>query len=118
MGDLVLINQKRVFTLEEAQELLPIVRRLTQKCVERVRKLTTQISYTPDKQRRGLLEKQVHLELQEWHRRVGQVGGEAKGMWLVDFDNGDGYFCWRYPEPNVEFFHSYSQGYQGREKIH
>jgi len=25
-------------------------------------------------------------------------GLEVKGLWLVDFDNGSGYYCWRYPK--------------------
>ena len=33
-----------------------------------------------------------------WAGEVQSLGLEAKGLWLVDFDNGEGYYCWCYPE--------------------
>jgi hypothetical protein len=45
------------------------------------------------------------------------LGLEVKGLWLVDFDNGSGYFCWKWPEEKLEFFHGYDEGFQGRTRI-
>ena len=36
-----------------------------------------------------------------WADEVRALGLEAKGLWLVDFDNGEGYYCWCYPEPTI-----------------
>jgi hypothetical protein len=36
----------------------------------------------------------------------------------VDFDNGDGYYCWCYPEHSITHYHGYSDGFAGRMKIH
>ena len=36
---------------------------------------------------------------------------------LVDWDAGDGYFCWRYPEPALAHFHGYEEGFAGRVPI-
>jgi hypothetical protein len=44
-------------------------------------------------------------------------GVEVKGLWLIDFDNGSGYYCWRHPEPGLHFFHSYEDGFSGRVPI-
>ena len=52
-----------------------------------------------------------------WARTLGKEGLEAKGIWLVDFDNGSGYYCWRYPEDSLQFYHSYEDGFQGRMRI-
>ncbi|MBI3607499.1 MAG: DUF2203 family protein [Nitrospirae bacterium] len=46
-----------------------------------------------------------------------QLGCEVKGLWLVDFDNGEGYYCWKYPEDELEYFHEYTSGFSGRTKI-
>ena len=45
------------------------------------------------------------------------LGAEPKGLWLVDFDNGVGYYCWCYPEPGITHYHGYSDGFAGRVTI-
>jgi hypothetical protein len=45
-------------------------------------------------------------------------GLEIKGLWLVDFDNGSGCYCWRYPETGLDYFHTYEEGFRGRMRIH
>ena len=37
-----------------------------------------------------------------------------KGLWLVDFDSGDGYWCWAYPEDDLGYWHSYEGGFGAR----
>ena len=36
---------------------------------------------------------------------------------LVDWDSGDGYYCWRFPEAAIAFFHTYDEGFAGRIPI-
>ena len=50
-------------------------------------------------------------------RSMEALGLEVKGLWLVDFDNGEGYYCWRWPEPDLAYFHGYDEGYSGRIRI-
>ena len=42
------------------------------------------------------------------------MGLEIKGLWLVDFDSGAGYYCWKYPESSLGHFHGYDEGFSGR----
>ena len=37
--------------------------------------------------------------VEQWTREVEALGLAVKGLWLVDWDCGDGYYCWRHPEP-------------------
>ena len=37
------------------------------------------------------------------------LGIDVKGLWLIDFDNGSGYYCWHYPEEGLQFFHTYEE---------
>ena len=48
---------------------------------------------------------------------VTTLGVEIKGLWLVDFDNGSGYYCWQHPEPSLSHYHGYEDGFAGRMKI-
>ena len=46
-----------------------------------------------------------------------ELGAEAKGLWLVDFDAGNGYYSWKHPEPTVSDYHGYDDGFAGRMKM-
>jgi hypothetical protein len=53
----------------------------------------------------------------DWAGRVRALGVEVKGIWLVDFDNGSGYYCWQWPETALQFFHTHEEGFAGRMRI-
>ena len=96
---------KRIFTYEEAVALLPDVQRLTTEAVGRVERITEE----------SVLEAQDVVA--EWAESVLDMGIEVKGLWLIDFDSGAGYYCWQHPEPALEYFHGYEEGFPGRVKL-
>ena len=53
----------------------------------------------------------------KWAAEIIRMGIEVKGLWLIDFDSGSGYYCWRYPEPSLQYFHGYDEGFGGRVKL-
>jgi regulator of sirC expression with transglutaminase-like and TPR domain len=95
-------SARRVFTLQEARELLPKVKGLTTDAVLRYGQLS------------GDLQEERESVVREWMREVRSLGLEIKGLWLVDFDSGAGYYCWKYPEPALNHFHGYDEGFSGR----
>jgi len=97
--------QRRTFTLDEARAMLPRVRQITNAAVEKFDELPEDL----DSERQEVLER--------WARDVRALGVEVKGLWLVDFDSGAGYYCWKYPEPALGHFHGYEEGFSGRLKI-
>lgn len=117
MGEVIEIHQKRYFSLDEAKTFLPVIRRVTETAYERVKLLSTQLSYLSDPAKREEIEKKVSSTFQDWYDKIRKLGCESKGLWLVDFDNGEGYYCWHYPEEDLNHFHGYFDGYQGRVKI-
>ena len=42
---------------------------------------------------------------------------DGRYVTAVDWDSGDGYYCWRYPEASLSFYHSYEDGFKGRVPI-
>lgn len=107
-----------VFTIEEAEVLLPRIRRLTEDAAARVQELIEQAAECEqgDARRTELAEK-ARAAVDDWAKSVTALGAEAKGLWLVDFDNGAGYYCWKFPEMSVDYQHSYEVGFRGRELI-
>lgn len=110
------LPEKRIFTYEEAAGLLPEVRRITEEAYRDVEAVES----TPPSEGGKRIDVQSKLETiaRTWARSILELGLEVKGLWLVDFDNGSGYYCWRYPETGLQFFHSYQDGFRGRVRIH
>jgi len=98
---------KKIFTYEDASALLPEVQRMTSDAVERVQSLDEATASSEKYQ--GIV--------QEWAEDVMSLGIDVKGLWLVDFDNGSGYYCWKYPEESLQYFHGYEDGFQGRVRL-
>jgi hypothetical protein len=96
---------KRVFTYEEAAAILPEVRRITGEAAGRVDAVETE---DPGEYQRIV---------GEWAAGILAMGIEVKGLWLIDFDSGAGYYCWRFPEQALEYFHGYDEGFSGRVKL-
>lgn len=117
MGTVHEINQKRYFTLDEARELLPVIRRITRAAKEDIDLLSTQGSYLTDRKKRAEVESRIQAIVKNWHQKIHRLGCEAKGMWLVDFDNGEGYYCWHFPESEIRFCHGYADGFSGRVEL-
>lgn len=106
------------FTLKEARELLPEVKEITDHYYRRVSELKQQYDETEaDRPRRDLIQ-QINFTFNRWVKEISSLGVEAKGPWLVDFDSGDGiYYCWKYGEEQLEYFHRYETGFKGRRPI-
>ena len=92
----------RIWTYEEAVAMLPDVQRTTSEAVARIEALEDDDSA------------EAQEILNEWAAAILAMGIEVKGLWLIDFDSGSGYYCWKYPEASLQFFHGYEEGFGGR----
>jgi hypothetical protein len=103
---------RKVFTYDEAARLLPEVRRMTDVAYRAVESISAAASSAEAAQ------SETEAVVTRWAHDVMNLGIEVKGLWLIDFDNGSGYYCWQYPEDGLQFFHTYEEGFRGRTRIH
>jgi len=109
------LPEKRIFTYEEAASLLPEVRRITEEAYQEIEAVE---SAAPEGAPKADVQAKQETIARSWARSILEMGLEVKALWLVDFDNGSGYYCWRYPESGLQFFHSYQGGFPDRVRIH
>ena len=124
IGDFALIeiidrHNIRIFSLAETQELLPLIYRVTEESSKNVKYLMGCIEALPDKKSARALElqEQINALVDRWQNKMERLGAKPKGLWLADFDNGDGYYCWKFPEVKILYKHGYQDGFTGRTMI-
>ena len=117
---------RRIFSYDDALATFPLVRDLT---AAAVRQFEAVLRAAGSRQEEGGEEEGTGEEhrqraeeacdriVQIWTREVTALGCEVKGRWLVDWDSGDGYYCWRFPEQTIGHFHTYEEGFAGRVPV-
>ncbi|MCZ8344046.1 MAG: DUF2203 domain-containing protein [Leptospira sp.] len=109
---------KKIWTLSEAREVLPLVREIT-------REYYIKASVLADEIRKNLFpenvletkEDEIASIVQNWSDEILAMDLDVKGLWLVDFDNGKGYYCWTWGEEDVLYEHGYNEGFRSRKLI-
>lgn len=112
------VDEPRVFTLAEAQSLLPLIRTITDQSAEELapikERLNNMLATDP---RTPAVQREYEEVIKRWVSKLERLGVVVKGLWLVDFDTGDGYLCWKYPELSIAHYHGYNEGYAGRRPL-
>ena len=107
----------RIFTLDEARAMMPQVKSITDPVYTLAASLAEELSQAEDandEDRAEVLRDRLQTLVQSWQQSMQDLEAEVKGLWLVDFDSGDGYWCWAYPEELLRYWHSYEGGFRSR----
>jgi hypothetical protein len=107
----------RIFTLDQAQAMMPQVKAITEPVYTLAASLAEELSQAEDaneEPRAEVLRERLQTLVQTWQQSMQDLEAEVKGLWLVDFDSGDGYWCWAYPEEFLAYWHSYEGGFRSR----
>ena len=115
-GDVYDLTRTGPLTVDEANELVGVLNRVTQKYSTKVNSLIARLERigADDRAQTAEIEAEISKHIEEWNAQVRKLHGVPKGLWLVDLDAGDGYFCWKYPEAQINFWHDYKSGYASR----
>ena len=108
----------RYFTLADANETLPLIQRITADSSQKLQIVRCELrNLLPNDPRVAGVEVRYEKIVKKWISKMERLGVIAKGLWLVDFDTGDGYLCWKYPELKVSHYHEYTGGFATRQPI-
>jgi hypothetical protein len=108
----------RQWTLEAARALVGDLRARTERAFQETQALLAERAlHAPESAGLRAVDARVAAVMERWAGEMEALGVEVKGPWLVDFDTGSGYYCWKWPEASVDFFHGYDEGFAGRTRI-
>jgi hypothetical protein len=132
-------KNRKLFTVAEANAMLPLVRAITkdivgqanelrdrQERIERIRKGPVKSAGQAHADELGQAEVELERDQQqllEYQTELANLGVELKDFFngLVDFpahlNNRVVYLCWRLDEPSVEHWHELDAGFAGRQKL-
>lgn len=111
-------DETRVFTLAEAEEIFPLVRSITEAAWHELEPVRRRLeSMVPANPRIHEVERDYEAIVKRWMAKMNRLGLVVKGLWLVDFDTGDGYLCWKFPELRIGHYHGYQEGFTARRPM-
>ena len=103
-------SKNKLFNLAEAQELWPLVRKITEKHQQQLepiqRRLNLMLANDP---RRKVVEDEYSNVVAAWRTKLEQLGIDVAGLWSVGFNVGEGFLSWKYPELSLAFFISHDR---------
>ena len=95
----------RVFTLEEARELLPRVKAVTRPAYELATSLSEELFHLEegrDAARADELRERLLVLAESWAAAVRELRPEVAGLWRVDFDTEASGWTWVWPGEGLE----------------
>ncbi len=109
---------RTIWTLEAARAILPRVMDATARACESASQVVAELEggILPENLQEEK-EDQLGTIVSEWTETIIRLGADVKGLWLVDFDHGSGYYCWKLGETDIIYEHSYEAGFAGRRRI-
>lgn len=126
----------QLFTVDQANRTLPLVRRIVEDIVRGHRLLHEKLAELEPRALAGSAEgttpriaaldreiKAIEQDLETFQRELDELGIQLKDprMGLIDFpSNMDGrrvLLCWRLGEPSVQFWHDETSGFAGRQPL-
>lgn len=119
-------QQIKLFTLEEANRTLPLVKSIVRDVVERyqrLRKAMTELNERPGSRELQDEVENLKADLMENVEELSELGAELKSfeLGLVDFyhkkDDRIVYLCWKLGEDNIAWWHELESGYAGRRPL-
>ena len=128
---------EKLFTVEEANRTLPLVRRIVEDLVrdhrhweEKVREFEVATAGSSPERPDAIAEllqaeaQRLAKDIESYIAELNDLGVICKGMnvGLVDFrgemEGREVFYCWKLGEPRVMYWHEIDAGFVGRQRLH
>ncbi len=115
-------GSSKVFTLAQANQLVPVVAELTAEVVENLNQVRGRYKLGTDDPISGMSDeilKEIEELLRRWSERITELGAHPKGYFTVDFQSLDPemLYCWSYGEDRISFVHKVWENFSHRRPL-
>ncbi len=112
----------RIFSLAEANEVVPLVADLTAQVVHELETIRGRYRGESDEAPGALsndILRQVEQVLADWSARIVELGALPKGYFTVDFQSLDPelLYCWTYGEDKIDYVHKVWENFAHRQPL-
>lgn len=67
--------------------------------------------------RRNVVEAEYEAVVTRWRHKIEKLGATVFGLWVVEFDVGEGLLSWRHPELQLAYFRERNSDFASRIKL-
>jgi hypothetical protein len=93
------LNKSKVFSHEEALELVPLLMHISAKTKRELNVLNSQLGFFKTNSEKGLaIQEKINLSLQAWSDKIRRLGAVPVSLCKVRIPGEDNHFLWEYPE--------------------
>ena len=108
----------KVFQLQEARDLLPLVKKITVRSDAQLSPVQDRLNkMLANDPRRTSHERSYEKIVSQWKQKIERLGAITTGLWIVEFDLGNGCLSWRYPELSLAYFREHGKSFAERIKL-
>ncbi len=108
----------RHLDLPAANEMLPIVQKITRKAVNDLKPFAQRLNnMVPADPRNAQIRLEYERVVKNWAGKIERLGLNVLGLWKVGFDGGEGWYGWQYPERRIRFFLEYDALFSERRLL-
>src|SRR5690606_24732290 len=113
----IFLKRPRRFQLEDARSFLPAIDAVTRQAMDKAEPIVTMINNPKDLQDKKLLTLRLQSIVEKWSSQMLYFGVMTRGLWMVDFDCGHGYYSWVAGEKDITTYRSYTQDFDQRTPL-
>ncbi len=93
------LNKTKLFTHEEALDLVPLLMHISAKTKRDLNLLNSQLGFLKTNSDKALaIQEKINLSLQAWSDKVRRLGAIPVSLCKVRIPSEEGQFTWEYPE--------------------
>lgn len=94
------------FSPKEVEEIFLLVKRITKKSSEKVRALISKLDMLNENEfvKAQKIEWEINHVIERWRNKLRTLGLKPREPWSVEINSNDGYYFWKYPNNNYEYF--------------
>lgn len=93
------LNKTKIFTHEEALELVPLLMHISAKTKRELNVLNSQLAFFKSNSDKAQnIQEKINLSLQAWSDKIRRLGAIPVSLCKVRIPGEEGHYLWEYPE--------------------